>query len=112
MWVAQSSSHGERKNKVQATTIKPLGSPLNLSLSFEEHPEIMNPTSVVEAERMFQQEINAAIENAQANGLDGGHVAYNLRSTASKVSKQWKAELARRQAERIAQMNAQAAAQH
>jgi hypothetical protein len=41
--------------------------------------------TIQEAERMFQQEINAAIENAQANGLDGRHVAYNLRSTASKV---------------------------
>jgi hypothetical protein len=63
--------------------------------------------TIHEAERTFQQELDAAIENARANGLDGGHVAYNLRSTASKVSKQWNAELDRPNAERIARMNAQ-----
>jgi hypothetical protein len=64
-----------------------------------------------EAERMFRQELDAAIENARANGLRGDIIASDLRSTASKVSKQWNAECDRRNAERIAQMNAEATAQ-
>jgi len=66
----------------------------------------------LEAEKMFRQELKEAIEKARKNDLGADTIAYWLRSIASDVSKQWNAECDRRNAERIAQMNAQAAAQH
>jgi hypothetical protein len=64
-----------------------------------------------EADRVFFRELKAKIENARANGLRGDIIASDLRSIASDVSKQWHAEGVCRNAERIAQMNAQATAQ-
>ena len=43
-----------------------------------------------EAERTFWQELNTAIDNAVANGLDGGRIAYNLRSIASDIGGRWR----------------------
>ena len=60
-----------------------------------------------EAERMLRQELQAAIANAQANGLDGDIIAHDLRSTASDVSKQWNAELDRRNAQYIEEQKKQ-----
>jgi hypothetical protein len=64
-----------------------------------------------EAERMFRGAIQAAVDNARANGVKGDIIAHDLRSIARDVSKQWNAEMDRRNAEHIAQMNARAAAE-
>jgi hypothetical protein len=52
-------------------------------------------------QRTFRQELWAIIESAQAHGLEGGDIAYTLRSIASDISKQWNAELDRRNAQHI-----------
>jgi hypothetical protein len=57
-----------------------------------------------EAELEFRQKIIAAIENARANGLNDATIAHDLSSIAHDVSKQWDVEVARRNAERIAQI--------
>ena len=60
-------------------------------------------------QQTFRQELWALIESARAHGLEGGDIGYTLRSVAHDVGKQWNAELDRRNAERIADMNVQAA---
>jgi YesN/AraC family two-component response regulator len=50
----------------------------------------------------FRQKLQAAIEEARADGLKGDSIAHALRSVAYEVGSQWKAEMDRRNAERIA----------
>jgi hypothetical protein len=54
-----------------------------------------------EAELMFFRELKAVIATARANGVDGGVIAHDLRSIASDVSRVWKAELDRLNAQHI-----------
>jgi len=45
-----------------------------------------------EIERSFRWALNAAIAAARAGGLEGDAIGWNLRSLASEVGKEWKAE--------------------
>ena len=59
-----------------------------------------------EAEQAFRRELNAAIEKAWANGVDGDYIAHYMRSLTFDVGRRWNAEIDRRNAQRIEQQRA------
>jgi hypothetical protein len=58
-----------------------------------------------EAEQRLLQELDMAIMSAWSRGVRGDIIAYELRSAASKVAKEWNTALSRRNARRIEEMS-------